>query len=255
MINVYSLGSGSKGNSILISDGKNNILIDAGLTLKNIKKKLAELSLGLGDISGVLITHEHGDHIRSVADIGSFLPIYSHNDTIDAIRNVVGSIKCDFRPIDESPFTVWDYEITPFCTSHDAVHPFGYVIDNGKEKFAYCTDTGFISRGVMKHLVGCKSVMIESNHDRELLLRGPYSEKLKRRIMSDKGHLCNNETALTVCDLVKSGTERIMLAHLSEQNNLVELAYWTTVRQLTNKGIKESDVNIKVALQKETVII
>ena len=106
----------------------------------------------------------------------------------------------------------------------------------------------------MKQIEGCDTVVIESNHDKELLLHGSYPERLKRRIFSDKGHLCNDETALTVCDLAKKGANRIMLAHISENNNLGELAYWTTARALKKMGANE-DVEVKIALQRETVVL
>ena len=232
-ISVYSLGSGSKGNCFVVSDGETNIMIDAGLSVRATVSKLAEIGLRIQDISGVLLTHEHNDHIRCLAQLSTYLTVYSHGDTLSAVSDIDG-IRFD---------------------SLKAVHPYGFVIETEREKLSYVTDTGYISKGVMKAIEGSDIVIMESNHDRELLMRGWYPERLKRRILSDKGHLSNEETALAVRDLAKSGTERFMLAHLSENNNLGELAYWTTSRLLRAAGIKKDEVTVKVACQRETVIL
>ena len=155
----------------------------------------------------------------------------------------------------ETDFSVGTLDITPFSVSHDAVHPYGYSIRDWESKFTYLTDTGFVSKGAMSILKGSDVVMLESNHDKELLLRGKYPEYLKRRILSEKGHLSNAETALTALDLAKNGTKKIMLAHISEQNNLPELAYWTTAEVL-RQGLGEyvKELSLLVATQKDTVV-
>ena len=253
-INVYSLGSGSKGNCFVVSNGETNIMIDAGLSVRATVSKLAEIGLRIQDISGVLLTHEHNDHIRCLAQLSTYLTVYSHGDTLSAVSDIDG-IRFDSLKAEEKSFELGDFFITPFSVSHDAVHPYGFVIETEREKLSYVTDTGYISKGVMKAIEGSDIVIMESNHDRELLMRGWYPERLKRRILSDKGHLSNEETALAVRDLAKSGTERFMLAHLSENNNLGELAYWTTSRLLRAAGIKKDEVTVKVACQRETVIL
>lgn len=255
MISVYSLGSGSKGNCVILSDGKTNVMIDAGLSPRATFSKLAEIGMRTEDLSGILLTHEHNDHVKSLPILSSFLPVFSHEETLQIVTETVEGVSEDgFCPVDK-PFVVGGFEVTPFAVNHDAVHPLGFVVDNGKEKVGYLTDTGYISKGIVKAISGCDTVVLESNHDKELLLRGSYPERLKRRILSDKGHLCNEETALAVCDLAKTGAKRFLLAHVSENNNLTELAYWTTVRSLAQKGAIKGDVTVKVALQRETVIL
>ena len=259
-MNVYSLGSGSKGNCIIISDGQSSIMIDAGLGIKATCKNMKDAGFFINDIKGILLTHEHNDHIRSVAEMSEYLKVYSNPETLSAVNATFGgNINTDnLCPIEEKPFCIGNFEITPFNVSHDAVHPYGYVINNGHEKVGYLTDTGYISKGVFKHIMNSDIIVLESNHDKELLMRGAYPERLKRRIFSDKGHLCNDETALVVCDLVKNKTKKVLLAHISENNNLTELAYWTTVKRLEETGISSGingDVEVKVALQRETVII
>ena len=253
-ISVYSLGSGSKGNCFVLSDGKTNIMIDAGLSVRATISKLAEIGLRLQDVSGILLTHEHNDHVRSLAQLSTFLPVYSHGDTLSEVEKIDG-VRLASLNAEEKGFCIGNFFVTPFDVSHDAAHPYGFVVETEKEKLAYVTDTGYISNGIMKKIDGCGTVVLESNHDKELLMRGGYPERLKRRILSDKGHLSNDETALAVRDLAKSGTKRFMLAHLSENNNLGELAYWTTARLLSGAGIRKEEVTVAVASQRETVIL
>ena len=254
-ISVYSLGSGSKGNCVIISNGNSSVMVDAGLGVRSTAKKIREAGFGLCDINGILITHEHNDHIKSISELSDYIPVYSHSDTLNAFMysNSGANIK-NLNAVEEKSFCLGDFEITPFSVSHDAAHPYGFTINNGKEKVGYVTDTGYISKGILKNIYGCDVIVLESNHDTELLMRGNYPDKLKKRIFSDKGHLCNNETALTVCDLVKGGAKKFMLAHVSENNNLTELAYWTTVKKLEMTYPGE-DLRVKVALQRETVIL
>ncbi len=253
-VSVYSLGSGSKGNCFVLSNGKTNIMIDAGLSVRATISKLAEIGLRLQDVSGILLTHEHNDHIRCLANLSTYLPIYSHADTLAAVESTDGMRFSALSAV-ERKFVVGDFEITPFAVSHDAAHPYGFLLNDGNEKTAYLTDTGYVSKGVMKTIRGSDAVIVESNHDKELLMRGGYPERLKRRILSDKGHLSNEETACCVCDLAKCGTKRVLLAHVSENNNLGELAYWTTAKMLSKCGAQKEDVTVKVADQRVTVIL
>lgn len=253
-ISVYSLGSGSKGNCFILSDGKTNIMIDAGLSIRATVSKLAEIGLRLQDVGGILLTHEHNDHIRSLPQLSTYLSVYSHEETLREAEKIDGTRLASLNVADKG-FYIGNFFITPFDVSHDAAHPYGFVVETEKEKVAYVTDTGYISNGIMKKIEGCGTAIIESNHDKELLMRGGYPERLKRRILSDKGHLCNEEAALTVRDLVKLGAKRLMLAHLSENNNLGELAYWTTAKLLSGVGIRKGDVKLAVAGQRETVIL
>ncbi len=250
---VISLGSGSKGNCTLITNGRNHLLIDAGLSIRVILAKLAEIGLNAGEIDALLVTHEHNDHIRSLPEIASVLPVYSHEDTLEAAGAGVTISYKQCVDIEEKPFSIGTFDILPFAINHDAAHPFGYVIKDENDSVCYFTDTGFVSKGALDVCRGCKKAVIESNHDKELLLRGVYPEYLKKRILSDKGHLCNEESALTAADLIASGAQKIMLAHLSENNNLSELAYWTTRRYLDSVGIGYGDVSVKVASQRDTV--
>lgn len=254
-ISVSSLGSGSKGNCVLISNGKNNLLIDAGLSFNCIYKKLAMHGLSIADIDAVFLTHEHDDHIKGVAELGTVLPVYSHPDTLEYVAAKYPIPLKNLMEIEEQEISIGTLDILPFRVSHDALHPYGYRICDSDSKFTYMTDTGYISKGMFAIASGSDTIMLESNHDTELLKKGKYPEFLKRRIMSDVGHLSNEESALTVYELVCKGATKIMLAHISEQNNLPELAYYTAVNFLSKMNVERNAYTLKVASQKDTVIL
>ncbi len=254
-ISVCSLGSGSKGNCVLISNGKNNLLIDAGLNFRTVYKKLTMLGLSIADIDAVFITHEHDDHIKGVAELGTVLPIYSHPDTLEYIAKKYPVPLKNLMDIEEQELSIGTLDILPFRISHDALHPYGYRICDCDSKFTYMTDTGYISKGMFSIASGSDIVMLESNHDTELLKKGKYPEFLKRRILSDVGHLSNEESALTIYDLVCKGAKKIMLAHISEQNNLPELAYYAAANLLTKRNVERNAYTLKVASQKDTVTL
>ncbi len=251
---VYSLGSGSKGNCMVVTNGKNSVMIDAGLSARVMMSKLSQIGIQPHELDAVLVTHEHSDHIRSVGDIAAVAPVYSHAETLEVIGKSVSLPYKRTMEIDEKGFSLGSMDVFPFRVSHDAVYPLGYVIKDENDSVCYMTDTGFVSKGMMRIALGCKKIILESNHDKEMLLRGDYPEYLKRRILSDTGHLCNEESALTCADLVKGGAEKVLLAHLSENNNLSELAYWTTRSYLSKCGIGR-EVTVRVASQRDTVIL
>ncbi len=254
-LKIFSLGSGSKGNCILITDGKTNLLLDAGLSPNVILKKLNVMGLALTDIDGLLITHEHDDHIKSVAALSPFVHVYSHPDTLEQVVKRQAIPLKHLMETEETEFSIGTLDITPFRVSHDAAHPYGYSVRDWESKFTYVTDTGYVSKGMMSVARGSDIVMLESNHDKELLLRGHYPEYLKRRILSDRGHLSNEESARTAFDLAQNGTRKLILAHLSEQNNLPELAYWTTKNFLRAQGVTEGDCALFLATQRDTVAV
>lgn len=254
MMKVYSLGSGSKGNCMVVTNGKNSVLIDAGLSPRTTMTKLSQVGILPHELDAVLVTHEHSDHIRSIAEIAAVAPVYSHTETLDAIGKIVPLPYKQTMEVDEKGFRLGSMDVTPFRVSHDAVYPFGFVIKDEDDSVCYMTDTGYIGKGMMRMALGCNKVVLESNHDKEMLIRGAYPEYLKRRILSDTGHLCNEESALTCGELAKNGTKKILLAHLSENNNLSELAYWTTRSYLEKCGAGK-EVTLKVAAQKDTVLL
>ncbi len=255
MLEIKSLASGSKGNCVLIDNGKTKILIDAGISNRQIITKLASLDIFINDISCVLITHEHIDHIKSVEKILPFLPVYASFDTIDAIIYKNNKISFDaITPLGDT-LNVEDIKITKLSTSHDAIDSIGFLIEDNDSKIAYLTDLGYMPKDLLERIKGVNKILLESNHDIELLKNGKYTPSLKQRILSKKGHLSNDDCAVVVTELVKNGTSSILLGHLSEENNLPELAYWTTKNLLDKENINNESYILKVASQKEIICI
>lgn len=242
---ICNLYSGSRGNSTLISACGKNILIDAGKSAKTLCEALNSIGKRPEDIDAIFITHEHTDHV-------SALQTFSHK--YDApIHILLSSAKKKFYGLrdqklfdkmvfHESPSfcaDIGDIHISSFPTPHDSFGSVGYTITikDTDIKIGYATDIGHITNEIRYNLLGCESVVIESNHDIDMLRTGPYPEDLKRRIASDRGHLSNSDCSLFCTELVRSGTKRIMLAHLSEENNIPSLAYDSCIKAINNTDI------------------
>lgn len=248
-IKINILGSGSKGNSVLVDNGRNKLLIDCGITMPVMTKKLREVGLSLCDLDGILITHEHEDHVRALPFISQEVPIYAHENTMDFISQrhyIPIKHRMSFDSLD---FSIGSFDITGFRVSHDAVYPLGYSISDCDGKVTYATDMGYYSNEFLRLAKGSNIVVIESNHDVDMLMKGRYPAFLKRRIIGEKGHLSNKACAEAVANLAESGTGRFVLAHLSEENNVPELAYWTNKEELKKLGATDGDVKLSVADQ------
>ena len=240
-----SLTSGSSGNCLFIKDNSTKILIDCGISGKKAAELLAEIGEDIKDINGVLVTHEHSDHISGVGVLSRKynLPVYIKESTYH----------CGNKPMNNLTFTSADFKIGSidvhsFDTSHDAVNPVGYVFSSGNSKMCVLTDTGIVTREMYNNLSNCNFAFVESNHDVDMLKANPnYSYPLKQRILSEKGHLSNKLCADVVCSLVSDGTKNIMLGHLSLENNTPEIAYETTHASLLIAGFKENDFELSVA--------
>ncbi|HEY5537811.1 MAG TPA: MBL fold metallo-hydrolase [Acetobacterium sp.] len=247
-----SLYSGSSGNSLFISNNNSKLLIDAGLSGVKIQNALKAIGENPNEISGILVTHEHSDHIHGLGVLSRRfdIPIYANEDTWDAMIGDLGKIAPhNIKTFDfESTLVLEDFEINAFKTSHDAVASAGFCINNGKKCLGIATDSGIVTTKMMKSLPGCDLVVLESNHDPSMLEAGRYPFYLKQRIKSDFGHLSNEIAGNMALALVEAGTEQLVLAHLSEENNYPLLAYETTARILTGAGVKlEKDVILTVA--------
>lgn len=218
---VCVFASGSTGNCLLLSDGGTHILVDAGISLRRISKALAQLELKLTDLSGVLITHEHSDHISGLETLGkrTELPIYCPRTVRARIAGRYPSLEERLRviPVGER-FPIGNMRILAFHTSHDTDESVGYRFE-GSGVYAHATDTGCMTEEILSALTGADTVLLESNHDELMLRYGPYPVSLKRRILSDRGHLSNGACAETARRLAETGTKRIILAHLSKENN------------------------------------
>ena len=244
MSKICPLFSGSDGNSTLISSGGTHVLVDAGVSFKKIAAALSENELSPSDISAVFITHEHTDHISGLK---TFLKktdalLCASADTLDTLaQKAIIPEGARVESIEDGK-VIRNINITRFATSHDCVGSSGYVIETSEGlKAAVCTDLGYVSEEVKASLLGCDTVLIESNHDVTMLQKGPYPPELKMRILSDKGHISNNTCAALLPDLLKSGTKRIILGHISKNNNIPMLALNTARNSLMSIGAKENE--------------
>ena len=250
---IVNLGSGSKGNCTLIYTDKTHILIDAGLPLLEIETKLNALGIDPKDINGILITHEHVDHIKSVGKLSKKygISVYAPVEELDCLLSKDKAILPQYQHgfIDKD-FYIGDVTISSFKLSHDANCCVGYSIYANGAKFSIATDLGNCPKQVIEKLKGSDVVLLEANHDENLLLNNPkYPVILKKRILSNKGHLSNKACAEVVSQLV-GGTTQIILGHLSEENNSPSLAYNTVKTFLAQKGIIEGkNIYIDVAYQ------
>lgn len=248
-----TLASGSKGNSIFIRKGRDCIICDQGLSVKEFLTRAK--GVGIERVFAIIITHEHTDHIKGVEALSQSynIPVFVHEKAFKSFMERVADRKrLKVRTFGDSPFYFRDFKITPFRIPHDTVYPVGFTVEDGKEKTAVATDLGKVTEGVLENLKGCDLAVIETNHDIELLKSGvKYPEKLKERILSDFGHLSNESGAGLAAELIKQGTKAVMFAHLSEENNTeihVRSAYGKIFEE--NK-IKEDDAEIQIALQKK----
>ena len=237
---IVTFASGSTGNCCLVSDGGVNVLIDAGISARRIVQGLGVLGLAPQDVCGVLITHEHSDHISGLPVLvkRTGMRIFAPSELGEVLRRVKPELSesIDYIPHDGG-LCVGDVRITAFPTPHDTSASFGYRIE-GSEVFAFATDTGHISDELLEGLQGADTVVIEANHDKVMLKNGPYPPLLKQRVLSKHGHLSNDDCAKLACLLADSGTRQIILGHLSQQNNTPEVAETAVSEALSGRNVK-----------------
>ena len=256
MLKYCSIGSGSSGNCHYIGYKDTNILVDAGLSGKRITTGLNDINVDMENIKGIFITHEHSDHIKGAGIMSRKynIPIFANVKTWCAMKDKLGDIKDSNMKVFENDrsYSLGDLIIRPFSISHDASDAVGYNFYADNEKMSIATDIGIITDNIRRHLYKSKLVVLESNYDPSMLMMGSYPYALKKRVMSDTGHLSNEDAAKFCIDLVKEGTERILLAHLSKENNFPELAYETSKSILAqNDIIIGQDIKLDVLLREE----
>ncbi len=234
-----TLASGSSGNSALYVSGRQRILIDAGKNTRYINGCLRQLALSTADLTHILITHSHADHVSALPVLlkhtGATL-VCSH-DTFSAVasRLPLGVPVLLFRPGER--FVLGEVPVRTFATSHDVPGSCGYVLGQGREQAAVCTDLGTMDGEVFQTLQGSRVVLLEFNHDVEMVKTGPYPYHLKLRILSDRGHLSNRFAAKVAVRLCQSGTHTLLLAHLSRENNTPSLARAALEEELARAGL------------------
>lgn len=221
------VSSGSKGNATIIVHNHTVILIDLGITLARLKEDLDYLHLSLKDIDALFITHEHSDHLNGLKAI-SPKKMYALDKTIPGnLSNVIEVY---------DSVIIKDLTITPFPISHDAINPCGYVVESENEKLVYMTDTGIFLDEALCVISNPDYLIIESNHDRAMEMKTKRSFRLKQRIMSNFGHLCNEDSAFAALDIIGDKTKEIVLAHLSEEANTPEVALAAYRKVFTYRG-------------------
>lgn len=251
------LYSGSSGNSILIASDNARILIDAGLPGKKIDEAVNMVGEDPKKIDGIFITHEHSDHIKGVGILSRKydIPIYACSETWQAMEASLGKIKeHNIKIMDRrSTVNIKDLSIKSFNIPHDAVAPVGYTVMSKDKQVSIATDFGTFTEEIHDNIKNSEIILLESNHDVNMLKFGPYPYTLKRRILSEIGHLSNEDCGNAILQILKSGLgKKIVLGHLSNTNNHPDLAFQTVLNVLEEKGVKQGeDVVISMANRKE----
>ncbi len=245
---ICVLGSGSRGNCTLFESQNTSILVDAGFSGLAIERKLASIGRELEDIDALLVTHEHRDHVSGVGVLSRRykLPVYANQPTHRCAAKIVGKLASAHEFETGQAFVVNDLEIHPFSISHDTADPVGFTVSDGLAVAGLCTDLGKVTTMVQNHLQRCQGLVLESNHDPQMLQDGPYPFPLKQRVRSNQGHLTNKEAGELLDTLSQGVLRQAILAHLSETNNLPELALETVQAQL---GDNDKPLSITLAGQ------
>jgi phosphoribosyl 1,2-cyclic phosphodiesterase len=246
------LGSGSKGNATYLESGGTSILIDAGMSGIELQKRLSLIGVDLSAIDAILVTHEHNDHVQGVGVLSrrAKIPVLANSATFSAASKIVNKLFSYNEFETGSSFYFQNLEIHPFSISHDTKDPVGFRISDGSISLGYCTDTGKVSRLMLHRLAACQALVLESNHDITMLQNGTYPPYLKQRIRSNQGHLDNVEAATFLQELAHEKLQHVVLAHLSEENNHPEIAFFAANEALHNNPLcKETAIRVSVASQ------
>lgn len=251
MFNFCSLYSGSSGNSLFVQTENTKILIDAGESAKKITEALSLIHVDVNELDGILVTHEHSDHVKGLGTLSKKynIPVYANVKTWDAMPEQDAKIldvnHKIFNPSEN--FEIGDLKISPFSIPHDAANPCGFNIFHENRKISIATDIGHMTSPVIHKLEDSSFILLEANYDPNILKCSRYPYALKERIAGPNGHLANSDAGKTVSYLMKSGLSKAMLGHLSKENNFPELAYKTVVNELIENNHDENSIRINVA--------
>ena len=254
-----SIASGSSGNCIYAGTDSTHVLVDAGISGKRIEQGLHALDLCGKDIDAILVTHEHADHIQGLGVLARryHVPLYMTGGTAYAlgrcssIGRIPEGLIHEIR--EDEPFGIGDLNILPFTIPHDAAQPVGYRIENHRGAVGIATDLGKYTEYIMDHLRNLDALLLESNHDINMLQVGSYPYPLKQRILGDRGHLSNEDAGRMLCELLHDEIKAVFLGHLSKENNFEELAFETVCTEITlgDNPYKASDFDIRVASREQ----
>jgi phosphoribosyl 1,2-cyclic phosphodiesterase len=257
MIKFCSLFSGSSGNAIFLGTEKTKLLIDAGLSGKMIMQALNSIGEDPSELNAILVSHEHSDHIKGAGIMSRRfgIPIYANDGTWEAMESAIGQVEAgNLRRFDTGDgFEIGDISVRAFPIPHDAREPVGFNFFARSRKITVATDIGHMNRELLECFDKSDLILLESNHDTEMLKVGPYPWVLKQRIMGRTGHLSNDTAGKVVAYMAERGTENFLLGHLSKENNFPELAYQTACAALQDKGIEPGrDIRLDVVLRDRT---
>lgn len=255
-LHMCSLRSSSRGNSTLIFTNTTKILADCGISCRMAVSALSDIGISPNEVNAVFVTHEHSDHTKGIELFSKKfdVPVYANSATWNRMRtSLSGVAEKNIRIIEEESVKVGDINVCAFAIPHDAANPVGYTFVSGSEKVSVATDMGTVNDYILDALRGSDKILLEANHDTGLLAMGSYPEPLKRRIKSDRGHLCNEKAGEVALSLLKCGTKKFLLGHLSRENNNPDLAYVTVREILSQSGAKEGkDFTLKMTYPGKT---
>lgn len=244
MAKFFTIASGSSGNSSFVGASGEGILVDFGISSRGVTAALKSRGIDPDSLAGILVTHEHIDHVRGLSVFLSHhnIPVYASAPVLRFLTsNGLVPFNAVLNEIDEHGQLIGGMMVKPFKTSHDSVGSLGYTISTPDEhRISICTDTGYITDSAREHLLGSEAVLIESNYDNGMLDFGPYPYHLKRRIKGPQGHLSNTDCAAFLPELIRSGTIHIVLGHLSKENNTPDVALQTCVAELSLSGFRQN---------------
>lgn len=235
------LASGSTGNSMIVDSGESKVLIDAGLSAKKIEQLMGEQGVRGNEIDAILITHEHSDHIKGVGALARKydLPVYANEKTWEALEKHLGELAESKKVVMETGgmMEFGSMQVESYSISHDAADPVGYCFYKDEKKLSLATDLGYVSPKVKEKISDSDALVLESNHDIDMLRVGRYPWNIKRRILGDSGHLSNVAAGEALGGIVTDKTEKVYLAHLSRDHNLMDLAKLTVNTILEDQGL------------------
>jgi phosphoribosyl 1,2-cyclic phosphodiesterase len=250
-MHLATLASGSSGNSIIIGQGSRSFLVDCGITTRKLLANLAMIKVPARELEGIIITHEHSDHISGVGALARRLkiPVYATEGIWKEMRPLLGDIDPELVMIMEKEIIIAGMEVSLFPTSHDSCESYGLKVKGRNYSVGIATDTGVVTEEMHKYLPGCDAYIVEANHDLDRLWQGSYPIHLKKRIVSSLGHMSNVQLGEALKEWLRKNTQKVVLAHLSAVNNTPELALSTVIKILRNSSVKQrcSQLKIRVA--------
>ena len=255
MFQFCSLYSGSTGNSSIVQSNKTKILVDVGESAKKIAEALASINVNPFSINAILITHEHSDHVKGLAVFSKKynVPVYANVETWNAMQKYKEKLNEEnIKTFTFNKFKIGDIEVKPFSIPHDAANPCGFNLFHDNKKMSIATDIGHMSKEIITNLSDSSFLLLEANYEPEILKCSSYPYMLKERIKGPNGHLSNSDAGKTISYLVDHGLNKVMLGHLSKENNFPELAYKTVVEELIEHNYDENSLSLSIANRYET---